>query len=104
MLTLQDGTIEVKCGEREFAVDLVSLKLAGEEVEGRHQLPENKYRPTPEFLRDLAEAYQSVGVESCTPTMAQQLWKHAWELWAGLKKNSPSSTGSPTGMGSTPSE
>lgn len=70
-------------------IDVMVLKLTCEELEQRHNLNivDDKYVPTPQFLFDLSESLKTLGVPSCTPTMAMQLWIAAGAGMEDLKKN-----------------
>lgn len=70
-------------------VDVLVLKLACEECERKHNLEviDGAFRPTPAFLVDLAQHIRDVGVPSCTPTVAHQLWCAAGGYIEQLKKN-----------------
>ena len=60
----------------EWHVDLITAKLAAEELEKRHRLKikSGEYIPKLEFLTDLAEAYRKLGAIGCTPTAAKTIW------------------------------
>lgn len=91
MTTLNDGTltVTVRSGEttRDLTLDLMSLKLAAEPIETKHNVQEG-WTPTPAFLADLCAAYKPL-VEGCTPTLAYSVWQLMLNEWIELKKNTP---------------
>lgn len=91
MTTIPDGTlaISVRSGDstRELTLDLLTLKLAAEPVESKHNI-EAGWTPTPAFLADLCGAY-APHIEGCTPTLAYHVWQLMLNEWIELKKNMP---------------
>lgn len=96
--TLDDGRLQFVVRRRDgsanddavYALDLLLVKLACEQLEAKHQLPtlENgQLQPTPEFLIDLAERLDGLGLAACTPTLAWQVWQAASHELGSLKKN-----------------
>lgn len=94
----RDGAEDVTC-----VLDVTSMALLGEAVERKH-IPEGDaaeaWKPSAEFIKDLADAYNAANIlpVALTPTDAYHLYFDMVERWAELKKNmsfiptSPSST------------
>lgn len=108
---LGDGTFAFKVKKSdgtlvECSVDVISLRLACQEAEDTHRLPQSEkggLLPTAEFLKTLTGLLaQSAGVKDCTPSIAYQLWIISGDLLDGLKKNMSEPPSSPSGMDSTP--
>lgn len=87
MQEISDGTITVKLGGKAIDVDLLVTKLAIEPVEEKYKVSSKEWKATPDFLRDLAAAVESVGISPCTPTAAYQVWEFVTRGWADLKKS-----------------
>lgn len=79
-IKLDDGvlTFDIKInGEsKEWTVDLITAKLAAEDLERMHDLKQENGAliPTREFLENLAIAYEKLGALGCTPTAARSVW------------------------------
>lgn len=85
---LTDGTLQlVLPGGDRATVDLITIKLASEEVERKHATGAG-WVATAAFMVDLSTAYAPY-VPGCTPTMAYQLWEAVLDEWLELKKNTP---------------
>ncbi len=89
--SIDDGKITFQfnsgSGNTTCQLDLLTAKLASEELEEKHQLEQREYRPTAAFLTDLAEQFSSLGAKGCTPTMAYQMWNEVTARMLELKKN-----------------
>jgi hypothetical protein len=59
-----------------WLADVLELKLAAEPLERQHNLERTAsfFSPTAAFLKDLAKAYEGLGLEGCTPNVAHQVW------------------------------
>lgn len=89
-MKLDSGTLVITLADnseqgKEITLDLIECKLAAEDAERRHT--RGKEIDTIPMLRDLAQVYQQLGVEGCTPTGAWQLYQAVNQQFAELKKN-----------------
>ena len=99
---IDDGTLPVTIRkpdgtEASFTLDVMQARLAAQLVEKKHGADQENWTSTPQFLADLAEAFASLGIAGCTPTVAYQIWHRTAELWADLKKNMLGPQTSPPG-------
>ena len=88
---LDDGrvTFQVNNGPqdgKQFQLDTITLKLACEEIEEAHKLSAKGYKPTIEFLKDLAKRLSEF-IPDCTPTLAYNVWDETNKKFLTLKKN-----------------
>lgn len=109
METLSDGLLHVKVKsssdgtEKEYAIDLLALRLACEECENSHHLEvkDGKLMPTLNFLADLA-ARLGMFIPECSVSVAFQLWGQSVREIEFLKKNTSETLNLPTGSTSSP--
>lgn len=83
---LPTGTLSVEVAGMAYSLDLTELQLATEVTERKHNAtPGNPNWYTPEFLRDLAQAYTDLGIANCTPTQAALLREETGVRYAELR-------------------
>lgn len=92
--TIDDGQFSVRISGgpldgKLVAIDLLQAELACEAVESKHKSYEQGWIATPPFLADMAIAFQEIGVQGCTPTVAYRLWHITREKYVAIKKNTP---------------
>jgi hypothetical protein len=106
---IDDGTLPVKIRRQDgteaaFTLDVMQARLAAQLVEKKHGAEQPDWGATAEFLSDLAQSFERLGVTGCTPTVAYQIWHRTAELWTELKKNMLGMPTSQAGTASTPSD
>gem|GEM_PF-3043010 len=106
---MEDGTLRFKVrsqdgSEREHSIDVLVLRLVCEELEDKHRLPEvdGRYKPSAEFLTELAGRLCGLGVDGCTPSIAYQLWIAGAGGLAALQKKTSETPQSSSGSESPP--
>lgn len=73
-------------GSKTVTVDLVTAKIAADELELKHRLDDQQGRPTRPFLADLAIELSEIGNFDCTPSVAYQIWHAVDQQMAILQK------------------
>ncbi len=68
--------VKVDDKEHEWLADLITLKIAAEQLEQLHNLEkrDNQLHATPEFLGALSDRYCELGCPACDPTQARAVW------------------------------
>jgi hypothetical protein len=92
---IDEGTISitVKGGEHEgnHTIDVMAMYFAIEPLHKKHGVGEKDWNSTAEFLNDLSAAVaKQLGWESCSSSVAYDLWHKITSAWMALKKNMPS--------------
>lgn len=87
-LTLHSGLLRFTIPDGETTVtweaDMVTLKLALEDVEAKYPVSEGATRiATTEFLQDVEATLQTLGCPKCSVSLARQVWIAVTEtFWA----------------------
>lgn len=106
---IDDGSLTVKVRradgtEQTHTLDVMQARLAAQLVEKKHGADQPEWTASAEFLADLAQAFEGIGLPGCTPTVAYQVWHRTAELWTDLKKNMLGPPTSQPGTESTPTD
>lgn len=75
-----------KSDGKSVTIDLITAKVAADDLEMKHRLDDRKGRPTGPFLVDLAKDFGEMGNFVCTPSVAYQIWIVVDDKMAELQK------------------